>query len=106
MVTDWSHDGTRLTYADPMDGAVQQVRVLDVHDLAHVTAGVIATPGLDARRAQWSPDGTQLAFVGRPVVGGAPAGLANVYTMLANGTGVAQVTNITAGRGVGCVDWQ
>ena len=85
---DCSPDGQRIAYSAPAFGGGESSNVYtmridgtDVIQVTHDTGGTVNN-GLDS----WSPDGTKLAYVSNP------AGEYQVWTINADGTGAAQLT--------------
>ncbi|MER6366748.1 hypothetical protein [Kitasatospora sp. NPDC001527] len=98
----WSPDGSRIVFTTYPDGADNAPGggIYTVHPDG--TAVEALTPGPSDTTygiASYSPDGTAIAFSQAPA-----GGTSELYTMRADGTGAARVTD-TPGRGEGRPNW-
>jgi dipeptidyl aminopeptidase/acylaminoacyl peptidase len=84
----WSPDGQRILYTSHHQGGTlnfAQITVMNADGSAPV---ILAGPELQARHADWSPDGRQIAFSIWEQMNGGLQGMMRLAIMNADGTGV------------------
>lgn len=91
-VPQWSPDGTRLIYQVTQND-VTQIRVMRADGSSVQT---LSPAGIDALQPSWSPDGSQIAFVGRTFATTDRTNPWQLMIMRADGTGRVQLTTGTS----------
>ena len=98
----WSPSGDALAMEVPAfaDGELAGIPVAIVDLTADVPALHTIVPGTKfANNVDWSPDGAHIVF-SAPIEGGEPGGaLSDLWTVLSDGSGLTQVTDVAASGG-------